>query len=1232
MRILIDLQACQSLGSRDRGIGRYSLALAQAMARNAGSHQIHLLLNAAFADSVGTIRQAFAGLIPPQHIHLWQVPEGHYDWTQDNWFLNACEKLRLQAIAELQPDVVHISSLFEGLGDKSVTSVIDHPHYITAVTLYDLIPLIYASQYLTNQGVQAWYYRKLQHLKNADLLLSISDSSRQEGIDYLGADPVRLVNISSAVDNEFFSSPFSTGELQQIREKYQLRPGFLMYTGGEDVRKNIENLVRAYAALPQDLRQKHQLAIICKLGDSFKAGLLKLLQEHRLTQHDVVLTGFVPDQDLPKLYQACHLFVFPSWHEGFGLPALEAMASGAVVIAANTSSLPEVMGNEAALFDPHSITSIRDKLVEVLSDPTCWQGLRQHGQRQAQQFSWDKSAIRALEAMQQAYLRKSKPRQNHFDSLTKPRLAYVSPVAPATTGIADYSAELLPELAKYYQIEIIAEQLETTDPWIKANFPIRELAWFEQNAKSYQRVLYHFGNSAFHCHMPQLLRNHPGVVVLHDFFLSGLYSHLQYTGISPTAYFEEIYSSYGWLPLIKEQSLQQHREHVWQYPCSRSVIEQAFSLIVHANYNQQLLEQHYPDLSWQQVNRIPHLRRLADSKKRQTARQELGLQEGQLLVCAFGMLGQTKCNRQLIEAWAASGLAKTGQHRLVFVGQVQDDEYCRAIQEDLQEKYAGHQIQITGYASADLFKTYLAAADIAVQLRTLSRGETSGTVLDCLAHGLATIVNANGSMAELDNDALEKMPDQFSPDELRASLCKLAQESQLRQRLSVAGRALIAKSHAPWQIAQQYHQAIEAAYQHSSNHQRWTLLEELASQIPEASVSYRQLLEVAHCLAQNRYPAKTKSLYLDVTILAQSDAASGIQRVVKSILHDFMTRPPQNYRVEPVILSGNSYKLARRFVTKLYAVNDSGQTDLILEPQPGDIFLGLDLNFDHLVQRPWELQRLKNAGVAINFIVYDLLPVLYPAYFADKLVELFSDWLKLLPKYADRVIGISRTVEKEWVNWLKQNLDLESAPDRSAYFHLGADRAVNSEVAVKATSGVANLPAAAYLLMVGTIEPRKAHSLALDAFEQLWANGSDLKLVIVGKNGWKNAQLIQRLQQHPEIGRRLHWLSEVDDANLQTLYQAAAGLLFNSEAEGFGLPIIEAAHYGIPLVLRDIEVFREVAGNHAYYYDASDAQTMATGLQTWYQLVQAKQHPTVTGMPYLNWQQSREQLWQVMAK
>jgi glycosyltransferase involved in cell wall biosynthesis len=162
--------------------------------------------------------------------------------------------------------------------------------------------------------------------------------------------------------------------------------------------------------------------------------------------------------------------------------------------------------------------------------------------------------------------------------------------------------------------------------------------------------------------------------------------------------------------------------------------------------------------------------------------------------------------------------------------------------------------------------------------------------------------------------------------------------------------------------------------------------------------------------------------------------------------------------------------------------------------------------------------------------------------------------------------------------------------------------------------------------MVGTIEPRKSHAQVLDAFELLWQRGSDAMLVIVGRPGWMTAAFVARLRAHPEAGKRLLWIEDATDEMLERLYESCSALILASRGEGFGLPLVEAAQRGLPIIARDLPVFREVARDHAFYFADDAPQALAQSIEAWLALREKGTHPLSRGMPFLTWAQSAAQL------
>ncbi|MCG7392454.1 glycosyltransferase [Microvirga sp. ACRRW] len=830
-----------------------------------------------------------------------------------------------------------------------------------------------------------------------------------------------------------------------------------------------------------------------------------------------------------------------------------------------------------------------------------------------------------------------------------PRLAYISPMPPEQSGIADYSAELLPELAKHYDIDVIVVQDKVSDPWINEHCNVRDQDWFERHAHAYDRIVYHIGNSIFHFHMLRLLERFPGVVVLHDFYQSGLLAHLEVQNILNGAWSRELYHSHGFAALLDRFGRKTELATVHEYPVNLSVLQNAQGIIVHSSYSKKLAESRYAKGFADEWIVIPHLRHLPQELNRKAMRDALGFKEGDFLICSFGVLGEAKLNEHLLQAWLNSPLADDENCYLVFVGQECQDESCVRLRKAIQESKARKRIRITGFAPAELYKQYLQAADMAVQLRSLSRGETSGTVLDCMAHGVPTVVNANGSMAELPRDAVVMLPDEFAISDLSNAIITLHESRARRQELGEKAREAIKRDYAPDHIASQYTKAIEGFAQSApASHDVRALAERAASLMP-AETDDPVWLNAAHDLARdNPVRPGERQLLVDVSVLAQDDYRTGIQRVVRAQAMELLNNPPAGFRVEPVRLNFAHdrwhYRYAREFTASMLDLPGSILEDEPVEAAEGDIFYMPDYWTEGVtkatqagVYADWRAR-----GIETSFLIHDILPLTMPEHFPDWGSDEHSLWLGSLADSADRLICISQDVADSTRNWIEKYKPKALRHLEFAILHHGAD--IEASAPSKGLPDDANavlqvLNSRPSFLMVGTIEPRKGHMQVLDAFELLWSRGIDINLVIVGAEGWKNIkpemrrtipQIVKRLRRHPEAGKRLFWLEGISDEYLEKVYAACSCLIASSEGEGFGLPLIEAARHGIPILARDIPVFREVAGEHASYFTASTAKDLAQALTDWQKLFKEGRAPKSQNMPWMTWAENGKKLKSIL--
>lgn len=834
---------------------------------------------------------------------------------------------------------------------------------------------------------------------------------------------------------------------------------------------------------------------------------------------------------------------------------------------------------------------------------------------------------------------------SRMPSGAKPHLAFVSPLPPEKSGIADYSAELLPELARHYAIDVIVVQKEVSDPWVKANCTIRDLAWFEQHAHGYDRIVYQFGNSLFHDHMFRLLDRYPGIVVLHDFYLGGLIAHLELYGGVSGFWASALYQSQGYPALRDRFDPAKEPDIVNNCPVNLSVLQRAQGVIVHSNYSRYLAQTHYGEKFAEDWAVIPFPRRLPDVIDRDGARAALGFGNNDFVICTFGILGETKLNQHLLDAWLMTPMAGEGKCHLIFVGQdSQNNPYCERLRRSINASPAKGRIRITGFVSPEVYRQYLMAADIAVQLRALSRGETSAAVFDCLAYGVPTIVNANGSMVELPEGSVVMLPDKLSTDELADALTMLRDKPEKRQALSQEARC-VAVRHSPDQVAGRYHDAIETISRLSPATADVRALAEHASLV-SAPLDDEAWLELARNLAEESpfQRGGIRQLLVDVSILAREDFKTGIQRVVRSQLLALLSNPPAGFRVEPVWL-GNAdgrwhYRYARRYTLQLLGLPDGVLDDDPVEAAEGDIFYMPDFWTDGVVHateaglyKEWRAR-----GVKTSFMVYDVLPLTRPEFFPDRFSEMHAQWLAAVADSGDRLICISQAVAGETKQWLEANKPETLEHLDITALHLGADIAASAPtlgLPGNAPAVLGQMSLHPSFLMVGTVEPRKGHLQTLAAFERLWAEGADVNLVIVGAEGWKGVpqdqrrtipMIVEKLRNHQELDRRLFWLEGISDEYLEKVYATCICLIAASEDEGFGLPLIEAARHRIPILARNIPVFREVAGTHAGYFDGKDPDAMAQTIKDWLTLHGKGEHRKSDDMPWLTWAENVERL------
>jgi glycosyltransferase involved in cell wall biosynthesis len=726
VRIYCDLQAMQNPANSDRGIARYVNEFARAVEENHPGVVEGWLLNPELPTPTQTVPLMYGGAVR----------------SQDDPDLRS-------------PDVWHVLSPFEELGQIPLERM--WPRWARSsrtrlfVTLYDLIPLIYADRYLGNPLLRRNYMARLRLVEGADRVLAISQATARDAVRLLGIPAHRVDVVGTGVSEHFVPTDDRDGVLRLLRQELpSLRPGYLLYTGGIDFRKNIEGLVNAYARLPQAMRADHQLVIVCRVQPSEREHLEQRARALGVAE-DFLLTGYVPDDVLLRVYQAAHLFVFPSLYEGFGLPVVEALSCGVPAIVGRNSSLTELVDDPNAWFDAAIVDDITRAMFRALSDDsfraTLVRSARDHDYR------WNVVAERSLAA----YARSLRGRTARVE---RPRVALVSPMPPARSGVADYSRKLLDELAVGASVDVFT----SVDAYRPKVAGVTWHSYGEMPAAlrlrgAYDEIVYAMGNSDHHVEVFSLLQRYGGTVIAHDVRYTGFFGVLE--AQRPELLDDRSADTLRHLRAGQLPPRFQHHERldIGRYYQTNDLLcapiaEHADTVFVHSTTAATLARLNVPTEDRGKVQLLPFGHSL---------RPELrgGVRD---TIASFGIVDRSKRSEDVVAAFIQLAEADPDL-KFALVGDCFDQQLWTELHETVTEAGLGDRITLAGRVDEDTYRHWLSRARLGVQLRAHSNGESSAAVADCMGAGVPTMVSRIGSMAEL-GDACLQLPGTATVDDL----------------------------------------------------------------------------------------------------------------------------------------------------------------------------------------------------------------------------------------------------------------------------------------------------------------------------------------------------------------------------------------------------------------------------------------------------------------------------------
>lgn len=392
-----------------------------------------------------------------------------------------------------------------------------------------------------------------------------------------------------------------------------------------------------------------------------------------------------------------------------------------------------------------------------------------------------------------------------------------------------------------------------------------------------------------------------------------------------------------------------------------------------------------------------------------------------------------------------------------------------------------------------------------------------------------------------------------------------------------------------------------------------------------AWVRHRRRLSAAKMVSPGKDPEKPRRIFVDMTVMSNHDAGTGIQRVVRELALPLLGKIEANREIQFVAATR---KRAYRHIA--WPAPDFGEITvrdrIEMRAEPGDVFLGLDYSLDAIRRHRRQLQQFRQDGGSLWFLVHDLLPFLRPEWFSRNTVIRYKAWLDILSSIADGFLCNSPQTESELKDVLAghygltqgyrtQVLPMSPAPMK----HAGSSGSVSRN---DSSSSRPRLDSSTpFALMVGTLEPRKGHADIVAAFDALWRRASPAKLVLIGRLGWHVDTLRDLILTHPEHGTKLLWFDDVDDEELFQIYEACSGVIVASHGEGFGLSVIESLGHGKPVLARDLPVFRMHEGKGVHYFPAdASPSVLADATASWLQAAQLGAIPVTR--PTADWSDS----------
>jgi len=779
-RVVVDLQALQSTTTRDRGVGHYAANWAAALEQ----------LDPSFVE---------AYVLNPS-----QAPPGRLDEIIESGKLIYVDDLDLARV-----ELWHTISAFDLA--LPLCSLMPRELFARDVrhssTVYDLIPALDPAEELADVVDRRRYRTRIEMIRACDALLTLSRSVASDLVTWAGIEQRRVHRVGAAADERFKPANDSAAARAIAISRLShlgARGPYVLAASGSHPRKNNEALIRAFTSIDRGVIDDVQLIVTGEV-DAPTANHYRYLASLAGAEDRVVVAGFVTEEDLVTLTQGAELAVVAGLAEGYGLPIVEAQACRTPVICSDIAPFVELVESDGR-FDPKSDAAIAGAISRTLADKSFRDRLRVPPPN-----DWAEVATRSREAMNATLsIPPRRVRTTISSRRARPRLALMTPLPPAPSGVAGYSYALVDALLRTdkVDVDVFCEGAgeDTIAPVGAGLYSARALGHIERLAGRYDHVVYTFGNSHHHLNALAWLRRRPGTVLAHDVRLTNLYRHEHGDPSMLRGGFEaELRRMY---PDSLPEDLGRDGEVAlgdldrYGIFMAREVIGLADRFLVNSRAAAALatidagpgrLETievlPFAFASGGALRFIEEIRSAPEGLPVSIARSwaRSGVPAERPVIAHFGIVDPAKEPELLIRAHREL-LAGGDDVALAFVGPI-GDELSRTLGALSLELGTSESVIFTGPLTSLAYEAWLRDATLAVQLRATSNGEASAAVGECLSAGLPTIVSDLGWARELPDDVVVKAATATGSDDLAAVIRALLAAPHRMSSLSDRSRA-----------------------------------------------------------------------------------------------------------------------------------------------------------------------------------------------------------------------------------------------------------------------------------------------------------------------------------------------------------------------------------------------------------------------------------------------------------